>query len=61
MKKAKRNRWKDDGRKPILLAPLADEHAKIRIASALAGIPMAHFVLQHGLAAAEKEIAKNHK
>ena len=61
MKKTARNRWKDDGRKPILLAPLADEHAKIRVAAAFEGIPMAHFLLQHGLAAATKILEKNGK
>lgn len=56
-----RNRWKDDGRKPILLAPLAAEHSTIRVAAAMEGMPMAIFLLKHGLEAAEKILAKSAK
>ena len=55
------SRFADGKRKPILLAPLESEHQKIRVASAIAGLPMSHFLLQHGLTAAEKIIEKNNK
>jgi len=50
----KKNRWKDNGLKPILVATSKDEHQKIRVAAAAEGVPMSHFLLLHGLTAAKK-------
>ena len=43
----------------IFVTPDAEQKKKIRVAAALAGLPMSHFVLQSGVTAAENILKKN--
>lgn len=52
------------GKKPLMLNLTPDEHAKIKAAAASIGSrgkPMTQFVLDHALAAAEKQLEKSAK
>jgi uncharacterized protein (DUF1778 family) len=58
MPKAKYDRLAGGKRKPIQLLPTAEQHQRIRLGAAAASQPIAHFVLEAALAAAEKKIQK---
>jgi uncharacterized protein (DUF1778 family) len=59
MKKASAGaRIKAEGKSLIWVAPTAEQKDKIRVAAAVAGMPMSQFLLQHGLAAAESILKK---
>lgn len=54
--KERKGRWRT--KKPILLAPNDEQHRRIRVASAISGKPMTHFIMDIVLVECEKIISE---
>lgn len=58
MTKKKTPHDKYAGKKPVLCLLSDEQHRQLRMAAASVGKPMAHFVIEHAMAAVEKALAK---